>query len=92
MNPLCPKQLLFCCLIWVSLSEVWHDIVFLLLFWHEAVMILPSVLVHTNVEGLSLANQLLLGKADFALIGFLFQESVIRVTDVLIVFEKTTSS
>ena len=40
--------------------EVRHDIVFLFFFRQEAIMVLPVVLIHSNVKGLAFADHSLL--------------------------------
>ena len=50
VEPLCPEQVFLCRLIRVVVHEVGDHVVFLLLFWQEAVVVLPVVLVHSKHE------------------------------------------
>ena len=50
VEPFCTKQVFFSRFIRVIVYEVWNDIVFLLFFWQEAVVILPMILVHSEQE------------------------------------------
>ena len=60
MEPLCTEQFFLTGLIGVIMHEVWHDIVFLFFLRQEAIMVLPVVLIHSNVKGLAFADHSLL--------------------------------
>lgn len=73
------------------MNKVGHDIVLLFLFRDEAVVVLPCVLVHADVEGASLANiDLLL----FVVVVFLLldlQVKLIWLSLVFVLAEEATS-
>ena len=60
VEPLCTEQFFLTGLIGVIMHEVWHDIVFLFFLRQEAIMVLPVVLIHSNVKGLAFADHSLL--------------------------------
>ena len=92
VEPLGAQELFLTRLVWVIVDEVGHHIVFLLIFRQKTVMVLPVVLVHSNVERSILADHSLLALLLLPLILLMLQVHGVLIWQPFIITEKTASS